>query len=248
MPDLNNNQNNEPLQAEIDKINRELEDISDTEFLMSKQGKTLMDYDLATERVNVSKMKRSMEASDSQAGEMYNAAQISGQLPIKKNMYEERIDIPKNEEQDAVKLARERVRSVQDKLTPELFKKYPEASGIYDRLVSSDIVDRQQYLQNLPDYYLDEKEAVKALGGDEKAKEEYSQYLKDAGLTSGYLNKQFPGLYNLGGSKENDTNKAMQYGLRNASFTRYNTDKNRTLEDIRAEQDKVQKYLKINKK
>ena len=248
MPDLNNNQNSNLLQSEIDKINQELEDISDTEFLMSKQGKTLMDYDLATERVNVSKMKRAMEDVNGRVGDMYTAAQIGGQLPLKRNQYEEKIDITKNKEQDEVKLARERVRGVQDKLTPALLKKHPDASGIYDKIVNSDIIDRQQYLQDLPDYYLDEQEAIKALGGDDKAKEEYNQYLKDVGLTSGYLNKQFPGLYDLGGRKEGDTDKAMKYGLRNASFTRYNTSRDRSIEDIRKEQEKVINYLKILKK
>jgi len=231
------------LEQELQQVNQALIDATDAEAIMAKQGKTLMDFDLATETINVGRTKAAMRAADNKISSMQRASLISGQIPVREGEFEERTDVPKNEEQDEYKLARERVMSAQDILTPALFKKHPESKGLYESIINSDIVDRQKYFEDLPDYYLTSDEAAKAMGGGKEGKEKYMQYTKDIGLTSTYLNEQFPTLYEIGGEKETDANQMLKYGLRSASLTRYNTDQPRTLENIRKEQEKVKNYL-----
>jgi hypothetical protein len=119
-----------------------------------------------------------------------------------------------------------RVRSVQEKLTPALLEKYPEAAKLYDAAKGQYILERTKTFQDLKDsYQLSHKEASDIVGEDAML-----QFYKDMGVVSENINREWPGAASVTGVSEKEGEYPL-YGLRSALLTQYSGEP-KTAEDL----------------
>lgn len=114
------------------------------------------------------------------------------------------------QEQEEYEAALARVKEKQKILTPELLKD-EKIKELYDKLYTLPVEQRQKYLENVPNIYLEEG-VVKKLLGDDKSRQELQ---KDIGTVSQYMNKRFPGYYQVKGEIETGEDPLL-YGIKSA--------------------------------
>ena len=110
----------------------------------------------------------------------------------------------------------QRLHEAQSKLTPELLKKYPKASEIYNTAIKQGVSERYNTLSNIKEsYQLTPKEMKSVLG-----EEGYSSYVQDLGKVSKHMGSVFPGISSVMGTQESYGETPL-YGLRSALLTQY---------------------------
>lgn len=110
----------------------------------------------------------------------------------------------------------QRLHDAQSKLTPELLKKYPKASEIYNTAITQGVSERYNTLSNITEsYQLTPKEMKNILG-----EEGYNTYVQDLGKVSRHMGSVFPGISNVMGTQESYGETPL-YGLRSALLTQY---------------------------
>lgn len=119
-----------------------------------------------------------------------------------------------------------RLRSYQEKLTPKLMEKYPEAKETYDKAVGQFVVDRRATLDSITGNYQLTPDDVKEILGEEGANDFYSLQ----GQISEDINREWPGAANVIGANESIGNLP-NYGLRSALLTQY-TGESPTIEQL----------------
>jgi hypothetical protein len=133
----------------------------------------------------------------------------------------------------------QRLHDAQSKLTPELLKKYPKASEIYNKAIKQGVSERFDTLSNISDnFQLDPKEMKNVLG-----EEGYNLYVQDLSKISKHMGAVFPGFSSIMGTQESYGNVPL-YGLRSALLTQYEGEP-RNIETVKKD---IQEYAnKFNK-
>ena len=252
MQDSGQMNSDQMYQQALDQVQQEIDDMEAAEIRASQLGKGLGDYDLSAaaavvrqERIAAEKIVEQAKAYQQQVSPMEQpSVQDGGQkVGTVGTPYQEEVSVKMTEEEKgAYETALNRMQETQALLTPQLLKKFPKMKERYEKAGVARPIERQEYFQDLPDEYLSEEEAIKALGGGKEGRAKYEQFRKDVGVVSSKLTKEHPEFYEVGGTKEVDPSEALKYGFRTALLTQYTGEPFKSIEET---QDYIKRMAEI---